>query len=49
MTQSESKHVALNIFSCNKAVVCLTDALYYICIDKHIWMTNIKFTASCSS
>ena len=23
-------------------LLCLTDMLYYICIDKHIGMTNIK-------
>ena len=42
MTQKESKHVALNSILCNKTLVFLTDTLYFIYIDKHIEMTNVK-------
>jgi len=42
MTQKESKHVALNSILCNKTVVFLTDTLYFICLDKHIGMTDVK-------
>ena len=32
-----------NSILCTKTLVFLTDILYFICIDKHIGMTNVKF------
>jgi hypothetical protein len=32
-----------NSILCTKTPVFLTDTLYFICIDKHIGMTNVKF------
>jgi len=43
MTQKESKHVALNSILCSKTDVFLSGMLNFVCTDKHIRMTNVKF------
>jgi len=39
--------VALKITFYVIKLMCLTDTLYFICIDKHIGMTNVKKKLKC--
>jgi len=41
---TESKHVAIRIFCCNK-LLCLTEIYTLYELDKHIGMTNVQLSS----